>query len=208
MTTGKKIAIILAVFVAMDLVAIAYIVRNTGSSAEAAQAALVDAADLPVLYPAPEISLTDNHGKPWTSAAMAGKIWIVDFFFTSCAGPCPIMTAQMASVSQDTLTEDLHFVSVSVDPETDTPERLTEFGEKYGADFGRWHFLTGDITHIADLAYNGFKLGHKDDPIFHSERFVLVDREGNIRGYYTGTDREDVMKLRTHLEALLREPAS
>jgi len=209
MSLGKKLVVMLALFIVADVAIIAYLVTQArGMQREGTAPVPVDPASPPVLYPAPTFSLTDNHGKTFTNEDLAGKVWVAEFFFTSCAGPCPVMNAQLSELALDLEDTDTQFVSVTVDPETDDPARLTEYGEKYGADFSRWHFLTGDIADITAMAYDGFKLGHKDDPIFHSDRFVLVDRAGQIRGYYTGTDRDDVMKLRGHIRALLREPAA
>ncbi len=209
MSLGKKLVAILVLFVVMDIAVIAYLVVNMGhTTRDLPEAASVDPATLPTLYPAPAFTLTDNRGRPFTEKALKGKVWVAEFFFTSCSGPCPIMNAQLSGLALDLENTDVQFVSVTVDPDTDNPERLTEYGEKYGADFDRWHFLTGDIADITAMAYDGFKLGHKDDPIFHSDRFVLVDRQGRIRGYYTGTDKEDVAKLRGHILALLREAAA
>lgn len=156
------------------------------------------------LGPAPQIRLTNQDDAPFESAALGGKVWIADFFFTSCGGPCPIMTASMAQVQQAFPEEaGLHLVSISVDPDTDTPERLRSYGEKYGAEFERWHFLTGPIEHIQELAVKGFKVGSVEDPVIHSTRFILVDQHGQIRGYYTGTDKEDVERLTADIRQLL-----
>jgi len=208
MTIGKKLVILLALFIAADVAIIGYLVTQArGMRQDAPVAAAVDPATLPILYPAPQFALTDNFGKPFSNADLEGKVWVAKFFFSSCAGPCPVMNAQMSGLALDLEDTETQFVSVTVDPETDTPERLMEHGERYGADFTRWHFLTGDIADITRMAYDGFKLGHQDDPIFHSDRFVLVDRKGMIRGYYQGTDRESVEELRGHVRALLTEPA-
>jgi protein SCO1/2 len=89
----------------------------------------------------------------------------------------------------------VEFVSITVDPERDTPEVLTEYAERFGADTGRWHFLTGALPYIHDVAVTGFKVGSMDDPLIHSERLILVGREGVIRGYYDGTEADSVLEL-------------
>lgn len=162
--------------------------------------------ELPPLYPVPAFSLTNAQGDTTTAESLKGKVWVAMFFFTSCAGPCPIMSAGMAEVAkQIEATAPVRFVSITVDPETDTPERLREYGARYGADFNRWYFLTGQVDAIAKLALEGFKLGSVDEPIMHSDRFVLVDGAGNIRGYFPGTEAEGITQLVNAIHTLLKE---
>lgn len=164
---------------------------------------------LPVLGQVSDFELTAATGQPFRADRLAGKVWVADFIFTSCAGICPVMTGEMAELHRVFEGEDrVEFVSISVDPETDTPEVLAEYGERYGADPERWHFLTGDIDYIHPLATKIFKIGSLDDPLIHSSRFVLVDGTGAIRGYYIGTDTEDVARLAGDIAELLLEPSA
>lgn len=150
--------------------------------------------------------LTDQMGAEFSSEALAGKIYVADFIFTSCAGICPVMTGEMARLYRDFEDDDrVRFVSISVDPDTDTPERLAEFGAQYGADPARWKFLTGPMTEIEPLARNQFLLGFGGEPIQHSPRFVLVDGQGDIRGFFDGTDPESVAQLHAELARLVSE---
>ncbi len=156
-------------------------------------------AELPRLGQAPDFRLVDQDGRPSGRAELAGRVWIADFVFTNCAGICWTMTAAMRQL-QDQLSgvEGLRFVSVSVDPERDTPERLTWYAGKHGADPARWRFLTGERDAIRRLSHEGFHLAigePADGDIPHSSRFVLVDREGEIRGYYDGTDGAEIDRL-------------
>lgn len=161
---------------------------------------------LPVLYPLPEFSLTSDKNAPLSKEDLVGKVWIADFIFTSCAGPCPAMTRSMAGVAERlALYPEVQFVSVSVDPDTDTPEVLSAYGEKFGADPTRWHFLTGDMDAIQTLAVEGFKIGSVDDPVIHSTKFCLVDKSGQIRGYYTGTDEAELNELVAAVHQLMKE---
>lgn len=161
---------------------------------------------LPELYPAPEITLTDARGESFSSDTLAGKVWVVDLFFTSCATMCPIMTDNLTKVMAPFADNpDVHFVSISVDPETDTPERMTEYAGMYEADLDRWHFLTGPVETVGELSVKGLKLGSMDDPTQHSDRYVLVDRHGMIRAYYRGTEAESVADLTRDIERLLKE---
>lgn len=161
--------------------------------------------DLPRLYPLVDFSLTDSTGQPFSRSDMKGKVWVADFIFTSCSGPCPVMSSRMAELYRALADEpDLNFLSVSVNPEVDSPEVLAAYGKKLGADPSRWRFLTGDIGEIQRLAVEGFKLGSVDDPIIHSERFALVDRHGFVRGYYEGTTQEGLVRLTRDLARLLK----
>jgi protein SCO1/2 len=172
---------------------------------------------LPVLGTVPEFVLTERSGQPFGLHDLRGQIWVADFIFTNCAGTCPIMTTAMAEL-QATLTEqkldDVKLVSITVDPERDTPEVLSKFAEGYGAQANRWFFLTGEGAAIQQLANKGFLLsaatsgGPEEEPIIHSNRFVLVDRQARIRGYYDGTDEAEVQKLMRDLARLYREGAS
>jgi protein SCO1 len=163
----------------------------------------------------PAFSLTDQAGAPVSNETLAGAPYIIDFIFTRCAGQCPIMTARMKGVEK-WLGEDgqdgVRLVSVTVDPDHDTTAVMAAFARKFEADTSRWSFLTGTRAAIYSLARDGFKLGVDDqpasgtvsaeEPIIHSNRFVLVDAKGAIRGYYTGLDPEDLDRLREELPAL------
>jgi len=168
--------------------------------------AVTESPSLPVLYPAPAFELTSATGKPFDSASLAGKVWVVDFFFTSCAGVCPQMQTSMMEIAAEFADDPrVEFVSITVDPDTDTPERMAEYSKRYNADLERWHYLTGPMETIEQAAYAGFKLGSVDEPIFHSDRFVLVDPDGQIRGYYKGTEAEPVVNLKANIATLLEE---
>jgi cytochrome oxidase Cu insertion factor (SCO1/SenC/PrrC family) len=156
----------------------------------------------------PDFSLTDQNGKIFTRADLNGKVWIADFIFTNCAGTCPMITSTMRRL-QDALPSEINLVSFSVDPERDTPEVLAEYAMQAHADGTRWHFLTGDKDKLYDLSIKGFKLALEDtggtaaEPITHSTRLVLIDKNGRIRGYYGGTEDAEMKKLFTDATALL-----
>lgn len=163
-------------------------------------------AELPVLSTLPDFSLTSDKGTEVNKGTMAGKVWIADFFFTSCSGPCPVMTRSMAEVAKKLeLYPEVEFVSFSVDPETDTPEVLTRYGEKFGANPARWHFLTGTVEAIQQVAVKGFMIGAVDNPVIHSTKFCLVDQKGQIRGYYTGTEAAETDQLIAAVHRLLEK---
>ena len=152
----------------------------------------------------PSFELFDQLGNTFTKDELLGDVWVVDFGFTTCAGPCPIMTAQFSEL-QDRFSdqEDFRLLSISVNPEYDTPEVLKRYGDDYGADHSRWTFLTGDREKIRSLAWEGFHVGKEEDPIFHSTYFILVDKEGKIRGYYISSEKNEIERLWTDTELLL-----
>ena len=161
---------------------------------------------LPLLGKVNDFELTDSQGQSFSTGSLKNKIWVTEFFFTTCAGPCPIMTANLASIYRSYLLEkDVNFVSITVNPETDTPQVLTEYAKRYGADTSRWHFLTGSKEKILKIAADEFKTGSTENPIFHSSHLILVDRKGNIRGYYDGTDKDGVKSLFKDIAVLRKE---
>ena len=163
---------------------------------------------LPELYPISEFLLTDSTGTPFGLENLQDTMWVANFMFTSCPSICPTLSANMATLQNRFAdTSGIQFVSVTVDPETDTPEVLAEYATRFGADPTRWHFLTGPLEDIHALAVESFKVGSVDAPIFHSDKFILVDEAGYVRGYYTGTDIDDVQRLAADIE-LLRAGAS
>jgi protein SCO1/2 len=148
----------------------------------------------------PAFTLTESRGRDVGLQDLLGKVWIADFIFTSCAGSCPMMTAQMRKL-QDALPREIGLVSFSVDPNRDTPDVLARYAAQYQADPQRWMFLTGDRTTLYNISIKGFKLavddsqGTAQEPITHSSRFVLVDKRARIRAYYSGTEEMDLKKL-------------
>ena len=158
---------------------------------------------LPVYATVPDFELIDSAGQPFASKQIQGKTCLVNFIFTSCQGVCPLITAEMARIrNKFTNRDDIHFVSISVDPETDTPERLALYAKKFNADPSRWHFLTGRKEVIQKLMEEGFLLGFDNEPVFHSDRFVLIDSESQIRGYYSFADKKAFHQLPKDLASL------
>ena len=156
--------------------------------------------DIPSYYPLPEFSLTDQTGKTVTLHDLSGRVWIADFIFTSCGGTCPLMTGKMGKL-KDALPPEIRLVSITVDPARDTPKVLADYAKEHGATTGRWLFLTGTHQALYDLCVKGFKLpldtegGTPAEPIVHSTRFVLVDKHGQIRGYYSGVEEDELKRL-------------
>jgi protein SCO1 len=222
-------------------------------------------ARLPVYGAVPDFALIDQRGRPVRRTDLEGKVWVASFIFTSCPDECSLMTAEMALLQSDLAhLADVCLVSITVDPERDTPAVLLQYAERYNADPARWFLLTGDKRAIYRLASEGFRLGIVDpaepshsspvkgstrggprtslhrptpsslgltsgwprhlrswwravepatafadhgranDPI-HSTRFVLVDRQAQIRGYYESREEVALERLRQHLQMLFRD---
>lgn len=152
---------------------------------------------LPVMSTVPAFTLTDRSGATVTPATLAGRPWIADLVFTRCQISCPRMTARMASLGAR-LPSGVRRVSVSVDPQHDTPQVLNDYAKLHQAEAPDWLFLTGDEAEMRRLAVEGLKLGvapadpsdprAAQEPVTHSTRFVLVDGAGRVRGYYDAFD--------------------
>jgi len=156
----------------------------------------------------PPFQLIDQNGQAFGSRELLGKIWIADFIYTTCPGPCPMISSRMSEMQKPLEKTDVQLVSFSVDPEKDTPEVLRSYAEKLHARDERWKFLTGDRTIIYNLSQNGFKLAATNDASgipLHSSRLILVDRSGVIRGYYDATSPDAVTKVLADASHLHRE---
>src|SRR5712692_8041357 len=158
----------------------------------------------------PEFVLVNQDGQNFGSAQLQGKIWIADFIYTTCPGPCPMISSRMSELQKPLEKTDVHLVSFTVDPAKDTPQVLRGYAEKLQAEPGRWDFLTGAQSTIYNLSEKGFKLAVADGseetgtPV-HSTRMILVDRRGEIRGYYDATEADAVTKVLADTNHLLRE---
>lgn len=177
---------------------------------------VVSTGPLPVIGTVSDFELIDSGGEKVQRDDLLGRVWVADFFFTSCAGICPMMSKRMAELQAGLdADEQVTLVSISVDPERDQPERLRRYAAKYEADPLRWWFLTGDKRDIYRLSQESFHLGVEDAPVdgrepgmedvLHSSRFVLLDRKSRIRGYYDGEEPNTVERLLADIRRLLKE---
>ncbi len=183
----------------------------------------------------PEFSLVERSGEPVTRARLVGRVSVVEFFYTRCEDSCPLQNAHLARLQAEHKdVADLQLVSITVDPDHDTPPVLREYAARFGADPRRWLFLTGQRDAIYRLAVDGFHLaviarGSEASPalwawiaprpawahggeggpriirLAHGSRFALVGRRARIRGYFDGLDWNDVARLGTQIERLLAE---
>lgn len=170
---------------------------------------------LPVLAQVPDFRFVERDGQPRALKDLQGEIWVADFFFSTCPGPCPALTSQMGEISRALARTQgkVKVVSITVDPETDTPEKLRAYANKFGAG-KNWWFLTGSLEDTFRLAREGFKLAlelnppttaPRDGKILHSTKIALVDGRGRIRGYYNGTDTDLLARILPDIGDLLQE---
>lgn len=157
-------------------------------------------------------AFTNQNGVVVVNSTFAGKVYVADFFFTSCGSICPKMTRNMASLQEAFSSEsDLLLLSHSVTPEIDSVPRLKQYAESMGVNDNKWHLVTGDQAEIYELARKSYfaeeRIGYDKgvDAFLHTENFILVDRNGHIRGIYNGTLGVEVTRLIEDIEMLLNE---
>jgi protein SCO1/2 len=165
----------------------------------------------PPLRTLPDFSLTAvtvDGTSPLDLRALRGRAWIVDFVYTTCAGPCPMLSANMAAL-QKRLPKSIGLLSFTVDPDHDSPEVLTVYARKFGADPQRWFFVDGDKPALMKLFRDGFQIGVAESAaaepgqnVAHTTKFVLLDGDGRIRGYYDGDDQASLDKLAADAKSL------
>lgn len=175
------------------------------------------AAPLPHFGRVPSFALTAQSNEPFSTASMLGHVSVVDFVFTRCTSSCPRLTARMGEVqrylaSSGLPASDVRLVSFSVDPDNDTPPVLAEYASKAHADRARWTFVTGAADDVMKAVVLGFKVsaarvakGADDQEVVHGDWFVLVDRAGDIRGYYPTAEDAEMKTLVADVTRLARE---
>ncbi|HEV7922489.1 MAG TPA: SCO family protein [Thermoanaerobaculia bacterium] len=169
------------------------------------------ASDLPHLFPVPAETLTRETGKPMNLAENKGYVTVYDFIFTNCAGTCPVMSANMRNLTRKIAKDaPVRFVSISVDPARDNPQQLRDYANHVRND-ERWIFLTGQPGQITRLSVDGFKLAiggtpqTAAEPLLHSSKFAIADKDGIIRAYEGGTDPDAVERVAGRVGELLGE---
>lgn len=174
---NKLIYIILVALISMGLFA-NWVINKAQSSI-----------DIPVIKEVPSFSFTNQNGEKFSNNNFRDKVTILNFIFTSCTGPCPLMTSNMQKLySNFKGTKEVQFVSITVDPEVDTQEKLKLEAEMIGIDNNQWQFLRSDLDEVKKLKRDGFMLFADNLPNGHSIKSILIDNVGNIRKYYDGTD--------------------
>ena len=163
----------------------------------------------PPIAVVPDFSFTTQEGKTLTKADLLGKVGVVDFIFTRCAGPCPIMTSRMIDLASKLVKlPNVKLVSVSVDPLYDTPAVLAQYASNIQADPKQWYFLTGPLDKISAFTQQGMKqtmVAEEGAMPSHSTRFMIVDQKGMIRSYHDVNDPEVVQKILSDVGSLVRQ---
>jgi protein SCO1/2 len=171
--------------------------------------------------PAPTFNLTNHEGKKITNQDYLGKVYVLEFFFTTCPTICPIMTKNMTAINKEFFgNPNFGIASITINPEYDTEKVLNEYAENMGAKSENWHFLTGDKTAIYDIANKGFNLYVGENKsanggFEHSGLFALIDKNGNIRCrkdthgnpilYYDGLEKKGVKAIIEDIKKLINE---
>jgi protein SCO1/2 len=161
-----------------------------------------------IFHTVPSFSFIDQNGTIVTESLVKGKVYVADYFFTTCQSICPIMSKQLDRVYKT--QKDVMILSHTVDPETDTPEILKAYADKFKANPNRWVFLTGGKPELYNLARTGYLLDAQEgnggaEDFIHTQNFALIDKKGRIRGFYDGTDSSAVNDLITDIGFLLQE---
>jgi protein SCO1/2 len=176
---------------------------------------------LMTIGPAPKFELTDQNNLKISNKDYEGKVYVLEFFFTTCPSICPIMNKNMMDIQNEFFgNPNFGIVSISINPENDTPKVLKEHADALGVTSSNWHFLTGDKKYIYDIANKGFNLYAGENSkvnggFEHSGFFALIDKKGNIRCredkfgnpmlYYDGLEKQGIKAITTDIKKLLNE---
>ena len=164
-----------------------------------------------VYHTLPDFSFVNQFGKEVNQNFYNGKVYVADFFFTSCPGICPIMTEELQKVQEALkgLNEDVLILSHTVDPQADSTDALLAYGEEKGADFSTWNFVTGKKEKLYEMAQSYLVVANHDPSqkieFVHSDKLVLIDKENRIRGLYSGIETREVKQLIQDVKTLLKE---
>lgn len=159
---------------------------------------------LDALPPVPldEFAFIDSAGRPFDMQKLRGKVWIASYFFATCPGFCLQMNQEIAKLARELADQDVTFVSFTVDPASDSPEKLKEYGERVGADSDHWVFLTGGMDQIRELGQRWLKMPVSKE---HNDKLVVVGRDGRIKGFFASRDALQVKRLKKKLPEWLEE---
>lgn len=159
---------------------------------------------LPILGEISEFELVNSIGQKFQSSHLKDKVWVSNFIFTTCKGICPLLSQEMVKLQNRFDVDQINLVSISVDPENDSPKELRSFAKRFSAKTDNWHFLTGEKSIIKNVLEKTFKIGFSENPMAHSDRFVLIDQNFKIRGYYSLSDKDSMTKLTSDASRLIR----
>lgn len=197
----RKSSVIQSLFVGMIIILIfvflsSFVIKQADNSRS----------KLPEIARVPEFEFTDINGQPFGTKQLEGSLTVLDFIFTNCPNACPIMSSKMSELYKlYAHSHKVKFVSITVDPDRDTPEVLSQYALLNGVNDQRWIFLRGPVKNVIALSEKGFFLPAENLPMGHSSKFVLIDQHGIIRGYYNALEEGPVELLKNHIQALVRK---
>ena len=210
---ANKTFLISAAFIAIPVIAVAVVtmLQNRFEKLPVYNATSNANKEDKIIHPVQPFNLTNQDGENYSDRNVNNKIYVADFFFTSCTSACPKMTNNLKLVEDAFKNDkDIMIVSFTVDPETDTAQRLKWYAGLFKIDTDKWNLLTGSKQEIYRLARESFYVSAGDgdggpDDFIHSDKLVLVDKQKQIRGYYTGTDKSSVEQLIHDIKKLENE---
>ncbi len=199
---------LLPIFIALLCFVFAYrFYQQSQSPRDIAALNNAESEELPNIQEVPYFQFEGINGEVLSRKSLEGKVWVIDFMFTACPGQCSKMSRNMAKLQKNFLgNQQVQFVSVTVDPKTDSREVLGSYAKAYGADTTQWHFLRGNIDSVKALAVDGLHLQGDPTITTHSPYFVLVDEKSQVRGYYQTLIEEEnqLDKLKNDINKLLK----
>ncbi len=182
-----------------------YVLLSISANSRKSPTASAQTSTPQINLPLGDFALTNSMGEAFTRNSLRGRVWIVSSVYSRCPGPCLRMTQEMARLQKEfSGDERIRLLSVTVDPDFDTPPVLTEYAAKNGADKNRWIFLTGVKPEVRRFILTGLRLAVEDlppgetspeGPIIHSTKFILLDPDTRIRGYYDGLNSDSLAQL-------------
>ena len=189
-----KLYLYLLVFIVFMGIGASWVIEKANASHE-----------IPIIKKVPNFNFTNQNGDIFSHNQLKNKITVLDFFFTNCPGPCPIMTYNMKSLYNDfSSSDDVQFVSITVDPENDNIKVLKNYADINGINDQRWQLLTSELSKIKSLKRDGFMLYADELPQGHAIKFILIDEHGNIRKYFDGTDEGSLSILKKDISNLVK----
>jgi len=159
--------------------------------------------ELTAVEPLKSFTLVDQAGRKFDSESLRGKVWVASFFFTNCPAICWKLNQALAKLQETRPGDRAHYVSITCDPDNDTPEALARYAAHFNADPERWTFLTGDIEYTRRVANDLFKVALEKER--HSDRVMVIDKQGVVRGSFRATEPDQVKSLEKLLTKLERE---
>lgn len=200
--------IIAVVGAAVTGIAVASCTVDHETSREVMEGSGAETMMAPALRKAPLVTGVDQDGREFSSRRLDGRVWVASFMFAACGDVCPALNLVQADLQREFADRGVRFVSMTTDPENDTPEVLKDYAGRYGARADVWWFVRMPVDSVRRLSVKGFALMDPEEPSMHSTRFILVDAEQQVRGFYDSADSTGIANLRRDISTLLTAPTS